>query len=151
MSALAHRLARLFTSHDKVLFGDASAIPDLLIAGGKYITTPSADSPSFNHEMLKTGISNETDLIIPLRKAEINQLAGCKDLFEEYGIQLLVPSREFLKLLEFIINPSKELNPTILINGKMIDGKSVFAGLEKESGICIVSDSGNELFFCCLE
>ncbi|MDM8175137.1 MULTISPECIES: hypothetical protein [Olivibacter] len=150
MSALAQKLARVFSAEDKVIFGDNVAIPDLLIAGGRYVVIPSGSSASFNHELLKVGISNESDLIIPLRKDEIVQLAACKDLFAEYGIQLAVPSHRLLEIVEFIVNPGKDLNTTVLLKGKIAGQGEPIESLENESGVCVVSDGGEELFFCCL-
>lgn len=150
MSALAQKLARIFSTEDQVIFGDHMAIPDLLVASGKYVATPRGNSPSFNHEMLKIGIDNQYDLIIPLRREEIIQLAACKDLFEEYGIQLAVPSHQLLTALDFIVNPGKDLDTSVLLKGKIIGGAE-FTGLEMESGVCVLSDDGGELLFCCLK
>ncbi len=151
MSTLSQRLMRIFSKEDQVLLGDNVAIPDLLIRSGKYMITPSTKNAAFNHEMLKIGISRELDLIVPLRMAEIVQLTECKELFVEYGIQLAVPSQQILDAVEFIINPGKELHPDILLNGETFRGGIKIEGLEKESGVCVVSDSGEEAFFCCLE
>lgn len=151
MSALSQKLMHVFSQEDQVLLGDHVAIPDLLVQSGRYIATASTKNAAFNHEMLKIGISRELDLIVPLRMAEIVQLAECRELFGEYGIQLAVPSPQFLDAVEFIINPGKELRPDILLNGKTFRGGSRIEGLEKESGVCVVSDSGEEAFFCCLE
>lgn len=150
MHAFAQRIAKTLPRNSNVVFGASEPIPALLINGGKYIEIPSHHLPTFNHELLKLAISEQFNLIIPLKKEEILHLAESRELFDEYGIKVAVPSLEALKAIDFFFNPGRELVPQVIINGKILGEQQDVLSISDESGICLFSDSGEDVLFCCL-
>lgn len=150
MHAFAQRVAKTLPLSSKIIFGAAESIPQLLINSGKYIDIPNYKNPTFNHELLKLAISEDIQVIIPLKKEEIMQLAESKELFEEYGIKVAVPSLEALKTIDFFFNPGKEFIPKVVIKGRLLGEQQETISATDESGVCLFSDTGEEVLFCCL-
>lgn len=151
MHAFAQRIARTFSPADSVVFGDSSALPEIMIKSGKYFNLPNATSSSFSHELLSLALDKGIDVIIPLKQNEIRQLTTCRDLFEEYGIQVTVPSIGVLSEIDFIVNPGKDFFPAVFLNGKSLSQTTAETISDKYSGVCLISDSGEEVLFCCVE
>lgn len=145
----AQRIARRLGEQFKVVFADAKPIPKILLQSGKYVDLPLSSSSSFNHELLSLALDHSIDMVIPLRKEEIIQLSTCKDLFREYGITLIVPTFDSLNHLQFITNPGKEFTPEVLIDGETLTGERLT--LNEYTGVCVLSDTGEDALFCCLD
>ena len=151
MHAFAQRIARTLSPADSVVFGDSSALPEIMVKSGKYFNLPKASSASFSHELLSLALDKRVDIIIPLKQSEIRQLTACRDLFEEYGIQVAVPSIKVLNETDFIVNPAKDFFPSVFLNGKPLSQTTAETISDTYSGVCLVSDSGEEVLFCCVE
>lgn len=150
MHAFAQRVARTLPLDYEIIFGTSEPAPHLLIKSGKYIDIPKYSSSTFNHEWLNLAISEGLEIIIPLRKEEIIQLAESRDLFDEYGIKVAVPTLSALKSIDFLFNPGIEFIPTVIINGKVLNNNEDIVTASNESGVCLLSDSGEDLLYCCL-
>lgn len=150
MHAFAQRVARALPPSDNIVFGDSEAFPDFLIKSGRYLNLPKTTNASYAHEMLSQALDNSFDVIVPLTQDEIKQLAVCRDLFEEYGIHVAVPSITILDEIDFIVNPTKEFLPSVFLNGNSISEPASEAISANYSGVCLVSDSGEEVLFCCV-
>jgi len=150
MNAFAQRVAHTLPSGYEITFGDATAIPQVLINNGKYIVIPQYNHTAFSHELLKLALHLGINVIVPLMKEEIIQLAESKALFAEYGIQVAVPTLEALKTVDFVLNPGKELSPVVILNGKLVGEDEEEITTEDLAGVCLLSDSKEDLFFCCL-
>lgn len=149
LNAFAQRVARIFPPGYEIMFGD-TAIPQVLLKNGKYVEIPKNNATTFNHELLKLALHLDIDLIIPLMKDEIIHLAESKTLFAEYGVQVAVPSLEVLKTVDFILNPGKELFPVVILNGRSVGQNEEEITTSDQSGVCLLSDSGEDILFCCL-
>lgn len=149
--AFAQRVARTLPPADSVVFGDSNALPEIMIKGGKYFNLPKPVSTSFSHELLSLALDNDFGVIVPLKLSEIKQLAACRDLFEEYGIQVAVPSINTLDEISFVVNPAKDFLPAVFLNGKPLSQTTDETISDKYSGVCLVSDSGEEVLLCCIE
>jgi len=152
LHAFAQRVARtLPTEEYAVTFGDAQAIPELMLHSGKYLSLPFYTRPTFSHEMLKLALAHSFEIIVPLMQGEIIQLAESKVLFEEYGIQVAVPLKQTHSMINFLLNPAKELQPTLVLHGKPIGEQHAAPLMPTDlSGVCVLSDSAQEALFCCL-
>jgi len=147
----AQRIARTLPTEYVVTFGDAQAIPEPLLHSGKYLPLPFYTRPIFSHEMLKLALAHSFEIIVPLTQGEIIQLAESKVLFEEYGIQVAVPSKQTLSEIDFLLNPTKELQPTLVLHGRPVrEQHTSLVAATDQSGICLLSDSAQEALFCCL-
>jgi len=145
----AQRVARQLSGERRVVFGTADELPDVLLNSGKYISLPNASSSAFVHEMLKVCLDHPIATVIPLGKLELARLLEAKILFDEYGIQLLLPQRQVMDKLMIIENPPTQLPLIILEKGSVITGDSRQwdAAL---SGVFTPSDSGDEMALCCI-
>jgi len=74
---------------NNVVLGDYLELPELLIRSGKMIRLPEPQSPSYTHQVLALCLDKNIGTIYVLRKAEAELLLNSKQLFYEYGIDIL--------------------------------------------------------------
>lgn len=120
----AHKLKRLLDKEETFIFADQE-IPAFVSSSFRFIQIPQGDSFSFAHELLKNCLDEEVDCVFPLRKAEILSLAEAVQLFEEYGVKVVVPVKEKLSVLMSAQPVIGSL--TVFING------SVYAAEDKNT------------------
>lgn len=87
----AFRLERILCKSD-VIFADQQPLP--LLSGRLFLQIPSPDSGTFTHEILKICMDYGVNEIYPLKDGEIRELSNARQLFEEYGIKLMIPPSE---------------------------------------------------------
>ena len=87
-SARAYSLKNTLNT-DHILLGDYLELPELLVKSGKIIRLPEPQSASYTHQMLALCLDKNIDTIYVLRKAEVELLLNSKQLFYEYGIDIL--------------------------------------------------------------
>ncbi|MBV2226219.1 MULTISPECIES: hypothetical protein [Sphingobacterium] len=141
---LAQRLSKMLNNQFEVIFATSEEVPSFLEANFKKI--PTAANPTYAHELLKLCLDKEVNYLLPLGLNEINVLAESKILFEEYGIQLLSPSKEALTELYVLENP-----PSVVELLLVLDGKSLISDRQLESevsGLFTISDDGDDLALC---
>lgn len=116
----AFRLARILNIDD-ICYASDMDMP--VMFGKRFLKIPSADSPSFTHEVLKICLDNRITEIFPLKQNEIKELSASRQLFEEFGIKLVIPS---IKWIEKRLNdlPLRSSNIFVMINGTVCSGKS---------------------------
>lgn len=90
----AYRLQRVLNA-DNIIFSDQVTMP--AIAGRENLVLPNSNSPSYAHEALKACLDYNVTKFYPLKGAEIIELAKSRQLFIEYGIELIIPSDDWLK------------------------------------------------------
>lgn len=114
----AYRVAHLL-SNKSIFFGSEIPLPSFNKL--KYLQIPSAESPSFSHELLKICLYNDIIEVFPLKESEVLELISAKILFEEFGIKIIIPKNNFInsKLLKY-----QESLPhlSIVLDGKLIAG-----------------------------
>ncbi len=94
----AYQLDRIINGAPGTVFlADSVDLPPFPIRGRKFIKIPEGGSPSFAHELLTICLDNAIEKVFVLRKAEIWALAEARVLFDEFGIQVIVPSVSVLK------------------------------------------------------
>jgi hypothetical protein len=116
----AFRLARILNIED-ICFASDMEMP--VMYGKRFLKIPSADSPSFTHEVLKICLDNQITEIYPLRQNEIIELSGSRQLFEEFGIILVIPSIKWIKTRLNDL-PLRSSNIFVMIKGKVCSGES---------------------------
>jgi hypothetical protein len=87
-SARAHSLKNTLGTKD-VLLGDYLELPEPLIRSGSMMRLPQPQSSSYTHQVLALCLDKNIDTIHVLRKAEADLLLNSKQLFNEYGIDIL--------------------------------------------------------------
>lgn len=87
----AHRLARILSTSE-IIFADQRALP--IFSDKKFIQIPLPESAAFAHEILKLCLDYGITKIYPLKKEELHELSKSRQLFEEYGINVLVHPQE---------------------------------------------------------
>jgi hypothetical protein len=94
--AEAYKLERILQLPD-VIFADYRELPHLSFSGRKFMKIPAGNSASYAHMMLDLALNSGIEKIFPLYAEEIFPLAESRQLFEEYGISVMVPSVLWLK------------------------------------------------------
>jgi len=92
-TATAYKLEKELSYADKVVLADEVDLPQVLLKDKNFIKIPRGDSSAFSHQLLSICLDLEIDKVFPLRKSEIRALAGVRQLFEEYGIILMLPAQ----------------------------------------------------------
>lgn len=114
----AFKIHRLLGSAS-VYFGEQLEMPP--IPGNEFIRLPETGSPSYINEMLKLCLDNQISTVFPLKRTEINVLSGARQLFEEYGISLIIPSDNWI---HYRLSDSSILGTELLI----LSDEQVLAG-----------------------
>lgn len=141
---LAQRLGKLLEGQVEVIFASSEPFPEVL-KKLNYQKLPPLANPTFVHELLKLGLDESIDYVLPLGKEELPIVQQARVLFEEYGQQLLIPVS--LADTFLVEKPEKELPVRILHAGVDI-GTGETVAEESFSGAGIVSDSGEEVVLC---
>lgn len=115
----AFRLERVLDTPD-VYFADQSSLP--AIPGKKFLKIPDASSNSFTHEVLKICLDHHINEIYPLKGDEMTELSRSRQLFEEFGISLVVPSEQWIEN-KLIVSSSRSSDLIVLVNGSLRAGK----------------------------
>ncbi len=141
---LGLRVAKLLSPVFGVEKATSDDVPSVL--SSSYSKIPKGANPIYAHEMLKLALDKGCQYILPLGIDEAKALAEASVLFDEYGIRVLCPGREDLADVNYLQDPSKDLQ-LCLINDK----KDMLSGqLFDEApwdGLCIVSDSGDDFIW----
>lgn len=98
-SALAYKLEKELPFTDSVIFADSFDLPEIMIKKRKFIKIPGESSESFSHQLLSICLDMEIQAVFPLRKFELIALAEARQLFQEYGIKVMVPQKDILNNL----------------------------------------------------
>jgi len=75
---------------DDIIFGDFMELPELMVKTGKMISLPNPSSNSYSHQVLTLCLDKNINTIYPLRKEEQALLKEAGQLFEEYGIEIVI-------------------------------------------------------------
>lgn len=94
-SAQAQQLKKILLLEDAIL-GDYHDIPDLLVQTGKWIKTPSPKSTAFVHQMLSLCLDKQINKVYALRRSELLPLAEARQLFDEFDIKLIIPTKDII-------------------------------------------------------
>jgi hypothetical protein len=91
-SAQAYKLQRFLNTDETIILGDSVDLPVIQIGEKKFVKLPQSNSASFAHLLLSLCLNLEIAELYPLKKAEVVALAESRQLFDEYGIRVMVPS-----------------------------------------------------------
>ncbi|WP_423148136.1 hypothetical protein [Rubrolithibacter danxiaensis] len=117
--ANAYKLKRLLERENSVFLADATELPEFLLKGSSFIKIPGAHSNTFVHEMLKICLDNSIERVYPLLKQEIKALADAIQLFEEYGIELMIPAKDQIaELLPLEVYSGREI--VVIAHGECV-------------------------------
>ena len=72
-----------------IILGDYFDLPSFMLGTANMITLPNPESVSYAHEMLTVCLDKNITTIYLLRNKEIECLSVAKQLFNEYGIELV--------------------------------------------------------------
>ena len=84
----AHQLKNKINSTD-IILGDYLELPAFMLKAANMIMLPNPKSASYAHEMLTLCLDKQIDTIYVLRKEEQGILDTAKQLFTEYGIEMV--------------------------------------------------------------
>lgn len=98
-TAQAHQLLRILNTTDNVFFADSVDLPQIMLKDKKFLKTSPGDSASYAHLLLTSCMDLHIEKVYPLRKAEIIALSEARQLFDEYGIVVIVPEKSIVHAL----------------------------------------------------
>ncbi|MDP9080142.1 MAG: hypothetical protein M3O71_22170 [Bacteroidota bacterium] len=87
-SAEAHKLKNQLSADD-IILGDYLELPAFMLKNADMVKLPNPASPSYTHEMLTLSLDKEVNKIYALRDEERTLLEESKQLFNEYGIEVV--------------------------------------------------------------
>lgn len=138
---LGLRVAKLLGQTMLVEKASSDEIPSVLKQ--VYGSIPRGANPVYAHEVLKLALDKDCNYVLPLGLDEIRTLSEATVLFEEYGIQVLCPSRDILPKVQVLAEPASSMELHLIK-----DTKDILMGKEFEyaewDGLCLVSDSEDE-------
>jgi hypothetical protein len=144
--AEAYKLERLLGVTD-VIFADYQELPHLSFSKKRFLKIPAGNSASYAHIMLDLALNSGIEKIFPLYAEEILPLAESRQLFEEYGISVIVPS--ILWLQENPAHDSKGSAEWLVVEqGNLLAGTlppDLLSLKEDLSGIFQISNTGLKL------
>lgn len=145
LSSAAYQLARIINAPE-LIYADQTDMP--FIPGVRSIILSEANSMSFAHETLKSALDNRIDVIYPLKLEEVLELSASKQLFDEYGIKLMIPSAEWLKN-NLPILPFSSPDIIVIENGLLIAGNFPVSKIDQfpETGVFKWHFSDNKYTF----
>lgn len=111
-TAVAYKIERLLNTTNAVVFGDSVELPQILVKDKNFVKIPSGESASFAHLLLSLCLDLNIVKIYPLRRAEVLALAEARQLFDEYGINVIVPDKS---AMETLLKKEPEISGTIVI------------------------------------
>lgn len=90
-SVQAYILEKNLDQGQNIFFADSADLPEVMLQKKKFVKIPDAGSPSFAHEFLTCCLDLSVNVVFVLRKSELEVLAEARQLFDEYGIRLMIP------------------------------------------------------------
>ncbi|WP_207423177.1 hypothetical protein [Desertivirga brevis] len=90
-TATAYKLEKELAGSNSLILADSVDLPSVLIKDKRFIKIPPGNSSSFTHQLLSLCLDEGIERVFPLRRAEIEALSESRQLFDEYGIAVMVP------------------------------------------------------------
>ena len=87
-SARAYKLKNSLNT-ENIILGDYLELPTIMLKNSAMIKLPHPNSTSYAHEMLTLCLDKQIDTIYPLGENERLLLDEAKQLFNEYGIEIV--------------------------------------------------------------
>lgn len=122
-SAIAYKLENRISGADKIVLADDADLPQILLKGKNFIRIPAGTSSAFSHQLLSICLDLEIDKVYPLKRAEILALAEVRQLFDEYGITLMIPD---LPKIPSLLGGSKSGEIQLNENEDAYSGRGVY-------------------------
>lgn len=113
---MALKLAKAFADSE-ILFADYGDVPQLATSSYQFKSLGFRNDEVVAHQLLSFCLDNQVDVLLPLSLFEVAPLAKSSLLFEEFGIQLMVPGAN--ELANFLGN-DKSAEIAVFLNGKSV-------------------------------
>ncbi|MBC8051838.1 MAG: hypothetical protein H7Y13_02115 [Sphingobacteriaceae bacterium] len=128
----AHQLQRYLNHTGNITFADSVEMP-FMLKNVRFVQIPQGHSQAFAHSLLTVCLDLKIERVYPLRKNELCALSEARQLFDEYGITILVPEMPFIDSL---------LNKTL--KGEIVIKDGTVTDFMPDRGIFMVDPSTNE-------
>jgi hypothetical protein len=89
----AYRLKNQLNA-ENIILGDYNELPAIMLVNSKLLQLPNPSSASYTHEMLTLCLDKQIEKVYALREEEYATLNKARQLFNEYGIELMPISHE---------------------------------------------------------
>ena len=144
-NAKALKLIKAFPTHF-VLLADYGEVPAIITAQYAFTTLGILNKESIAHILLNFCITEGIDCIIPLHHFEVEPLAKSAVLFNEYGIQVLLPNADVLQ--NYQLNEKNSFqNFAVFIEGECVfsSGKEIFVAQSELNGVFGYNTANDDL------
>lgn len=142
------KLIKAFSGNLMVL-ADYGDVPIMQTEKFKFASLGVVNRDSIAHLLLNFCITEAIDSIIPLHHFEADAVAKASILFNEYGIEVLLPPAE--KLSNYQLDKQDTNNHlAVFIKGECVfstDEKKISKQLEEVNGVFVVDESENLSLF----
>lgn len=120
-NSAAYRFERILASAGDVFFADTTDLPP--IPSRKFLRVPVTSSITYTHEILTLCLDHGIDHVYPLHRDEVTELSKASQLFDEYGISLIIPSERWLIINALNVFQFRSSNVLVLENGMIKAGE----------------------------
>ncbi|MFD0941674.1 ATP-grasp domain-containing protein [Pedobacter boryungensis] len=132
-SATALKLIKAFGNYQVVL-ADYAEVPTFTSKAYSLISLGIKNEDTLAHTLLNKCLDEGIDLLLPIHHFEIEAVAKAKTLFNEFNIQLLLPSQE--ELDQYVVEEISKVSDWVVLK----DGEIIFASNDEVR----LSDINNE-------
>jgi hypothetical protein len=140
--SLGLRLSKLLADNYELIQATSDELPAFM--QDKYVKIPKGVNPTYAHEMLKLALDKGCIYVLPLQLSEIESLSESLLLFEEYGIEVICPTKAQLEELDILPNPAKELPLSVILDKTdLLSHRQVDIEV---NGLGVLSDSEMDFF-----
>jgi len=140
--SLGLRLSKLLVDNYELIQATSDELPAFM--QDKYVKIPKGVNPTYAHEMLKLALDKGCIYVLPLQLSEIESLSESLLLFEEYGIEVICPTKAQLEELDILPNPAKELPLSVILDKTdLLSHRQVDIEV---NGLGVLSDSEMDFF-----
>jgi hypothetical protein len=84
----AHKLKNQL-NQENIILGDYNELPAIMLVNSKLLQLPNPSSVSYAHEMLTLCLDKQIEKVYALKDEEYAILSIARQLFNEYGIELV--------------------------------------------------------------
>jgi len=117
-SATALKLTKAFNNY-AILLADYGVVPDFSYGSTQIKSMGALQNDSLVHHLLSFCLDHEVDLLLPLYPNEIEELHKSINLFNEFNIQLLIPSDHLSTYISTVKMPN-QTDWFVHFNGKIL-------------------------------
>ncbi len=132
LSAKSFKLVNLLNEHS-IFLADYGELPSMNLPNVLFKSLGDRNEETLAHTLLSACLDLNAEVCVPLWDNEIKSCRAAKILFEEFGIQLVVPDVDLQEIDSIEISAANEV--VVLLNGRDIVTKQSHHSYKNYSGV----------------